>query len=737
MEENKSIRIRTNINEDKFIKVNLNQTFDTLNILSLKLRQEDVYRNMCSDYGMICGRVSTKSFGIPNTKISIFIPLSEEDENNQLITSLYPFKIVTDKNEQKIIYNLLPKFKQNGSHQPVGSFPPKREILDNDLVLEIYEKYYKFTTITNSSGDYMIMGIPIGTHTVHMDIDFSDIGFASSKPHELIANGYPENLFESPSKFKRSSNLNELAQIVTQNKSINILPFWGDLEQCEVGITRTDFDIQNFEIIPSAIFFGSIFTDPGHNYVDITGEAKRKPMWEDKHCSIHPAAGKGLIEIITKTEDDNIENLNSQVIESNNWAISIPMNKNRVITDEFGNLTQPIDKTKGIPTEIDIRFKISSTQPSTAHHLIPNMTNNFNWDKNGEFFTMKWKRAYTVRQYIARHQHISNDKTVRYVGIHRVNECPWSLEFPYNRASTFLTGQIPPLGSERYPLDITLNYDDIELAIRSTIGTLEYRTSYEFYNNWINGSLYFLRFEHDNFFNFSSAYSAYILDKSGFTENYPSNSNIHGRNRGLFKKIGDEFFYMSTGNEGSNVGCYELLYATNITDLGNSINDVDNNNITAAPFIFDKLVRTTYQSPLNAEKVFYDYSQSQTIPVINGSQTFFVGKVTNHDLITRTCEIGNKIIIDDILNVTETMDVDLRRDLCNLNTGKHLCDGTKVGIYTQPTYNIDGTQSGPDSCTSIKRLFNIDGSSSLFSFYFYFGMNFDNSLDLVKQKFLS
>ena len=43
----------------------------------------------------------------------------------------------------------------------------------------------------------MIMGIPLGNHTIHMDIDFSDIGFVSSNPSALISKGYPEKLFES------------------------------------------------------------------------------------------------------------------------------------------------------------------------------------------------------------------------------------------------------------------------------------------------------------------------------------------------------------------------------------------------------------------------------------------------------------------------------------------------------------------------------------------------------------
>ena len=54
----KSYRIRTEPGIDKNIRVNIEQDFDFLEILSLKLRQEDVYTRFCADYGVVVGRVS-------------------------------------------------------------------------------------------------------------------------------------------------------------------------------------------------------------------------------------------------------------------------------------------------------------------------------------------------------------------------------------------------------------------------------------------------------------------------------------------------------------------------------------------------------------------------------------------------------------------------------------------------------------------------------------------------------
>jgi hypothetical protein len=80
--------------------------------------------------------------GVPNAKISIFIPLSVEDEKDPVISRLYPFKSsVSDKNVNGYRYNLLPSRKQHGGHEPTGTFPDQSDILNREEELEVYEKY--------------------------------------------------------------------------------------------------------------------------------------------------------------------------------------------------------------------------------------------------------------------------------------------------------------------------------------------------------------------------------------------------------------------------------------------------------------------------------------------------------------------------------------------------------------------------------------------------------------------
>jgi len=451
---NNSIRVRTTPNgNDKYLKVNLEQEFDFIEVLSLKISQEDAYRNFCSDYGVVAGRVIINSgFGVPNAKVSIFIPVDDIDKNNPEILGLYPYELVTDKDTEGIRYNVLPRNSEtdNSCFTPIGTFPNKREILDNPEMMEIYCKYYKFTTTTNNSGDFMIFGVPLGYHTVHVDVDISDIGVASQRPYDSISQGATLKMFDTPTKFKGGTNLDKLVQVKSANIGVNVQPFWGNKDTCEIGITRVDIDL-NYTIRPSAIFMGSIFGDQDKNSVN-------------KRCMPRRAMGKlcdqvtneGTIEMIRKTIDGTTESFDiegGRVIDENGaWAYQIPMNLDYMVTDEFGKLVLSDDPNKGIPTRSRVRFKIGMDQTggegrlrTRAKYLVPhNPTTESEIDyefgektKDESFRDIYWNKIYSVSNYISRFQRSSRVGGRKFMGIKDVDDCVGNkTPFPFNKINT-------------------------------------------------------------------------------------------------------------------------------------------------------------------------------------------------------------------------------------------------------------------------------------------------------------
>jgi hypothetical protein len=393
-----SYRIRTELGINKTINVQLDQDFEFLEILSLKIQQTDVYSRSCSEYGVVVGRVTANNgFGVPNARVSVFIPISSVDESNPLITSIYPYKSPTDKNEDGFRYNLLPYEKSYSTHAATGTLPTRDDALTDGIAVEIYDKYYKYTTKTNESGDYMIMGVPLGPQTLVMDVDLSDIGEFSLTPQDLIRMGLASEAQVAGNRFKTSNDLSSLPQIISLTRTLSVAPLWGDPEICQIAVNRVDFDLRddaNIDIQPTSVFMGSIYS---------TSDSQRlrrnaKPL-DDMGNLCQLSTGPGSILAIRQTINYDADGnpilelfqleKSGNIIDGNGvWMTELPMNLDYFITNEFGEKVISNDPTVGIPTKGKYRFKIKwsqspslSEQTRRAYFLVPNVKE-YGWASN-------------------------------------------------------------------------------------------------------------------------------------------------------------------------------------------------------------------------------------------------------------------------------------------------------------------------------------------------------------------
>jgi len=383
-------RIRTNIGKDQKLTVELKQDFGLLEVLSLKLSQQDIYTSLCSDYGVVCGRISVNNgYGVPNAKVSIFIPQLEIHENDPIISELYPYKSVSERNEDGYRYNLLPSRQQHGGHEPTGTFPDQTDIIAREEVLEVFENYYKYTVKTNDSGDFMIWGVPLGEQLLHVDLDISDMGCFSLRPDDLLGTGVGPKEFKSPYEYKASEDIDSLPQIVTFDRGIEVYPFWGNDDLCEIGITRADFDLseKGIKIEPSAIVIGGTFSDDGKNSINKSCKP-RKNM--GKKCDMTTQAG--IVEAIRFTPDtihNDLDNryypqlekftVDDEINEDGSFLIRLPMNMNFLYTNEFGESDYTNDPNKGIPTTSCYRLRVTLKDEglervrARGSYLLPNI----------------------------------------------------------------------------------------------------------------------------------------------------------------------------------------------------------------------------------------------------------------------------------------------------------------------------------------------------------------------------
>ena len=385
-----SYRIRTELGITKTINVQLDQEFEQLEILSLKIQQEDVYTRSCADYGVLVGRITANNgFGLPNARVSIFIPITTIDESNPIISSIYPYKSPTDKNEDGYRYNLLPYEKSYSAHAATGTLPSRLDALTGTTAVEIFDKYYKFTAKTNDSGDYMIMGVPLGYQTVVMDVDLSDIGEFSLTPQDLIRMGLATESQVAGNRFRTSNDINSLPQIINLVKNLEISPLWGDPSVCDIAINRLDFDLRddaNVDIQPTSVFMGSIYSTSDSYRVRRSARPKDDM---GNLCSLETGPGQVLAIRQTIQQDTTgnpileqyeFEQAGNIIDGDGTWLTELPMNLDYYITNEFGEKVISNDPTIGIPTKGKYRFKVKWSQPSglaeqtrRPYFLVPNI----------------------------------------------------------------------------------------------------------------------------------------------------------------------------------------------------------------------------------------------------------------------------------------------------------------------------------------------------------------------------
>ena len=813
-----AIRLTANPQSDsQYLSINLNNTFDNIEILSLSLTSSDFYKLDRANYGVLVGRVSTNGgFGIQNAKVSIFIPISESDKLDAQISALYPYSTLLDKKSNGLRYNLLPKDKQFSCHNPTGDFSSKNEVLDNNLILEVYEKYYKFTTTTNHAGDYMIIGVPVGVQQIHMDVDLSDIGFVSVRPYDLVNQGYSPKQFVNLNKFKSSNDLDSLPQIQKVDTSVLIKPFWGDNTENEIGLTLLNFNLP-INITPNALFFGGLFTDSSAGKITKNCRPRIKT---GRNCDLTPSFGDIEMVRLASEFSNEIEYvpINGEIDEDGTWNILVPMNLEKMVTDEFGNLVLSNNPNVGIPTKSNVRFRVNSQYFSyrffsgaarTGSFLVPNMHNRFQFGSNtnlNDLMELKWKKIYTTRQYIPRLQKVVSDETLNFTGFKNIGNCDNTYSLPYNRINsnfnplyiaislvirviaTIMTiiNKIPLVKDQKLSCDgVELSPDDWKDCTLQNLANYFNVITYEFYNDWLTGSLYAPPFgykvkfkngkvkkerycdfdcrEKVNTPNNAPTYknrcrNLKVYDKSEFF-NY-NNNPIRSVDRGVVVKNDNYYYYVARfdveRNTSTEVNLFpnqkdNLCFATQVVELGSMTEcDIDN-----YPFIIKALQPTTYNENEEGDIL---YNIESLIPAnFNRNAVQLISQI-NSEQISKFYDyegVGNYSNYPEYDTKTNNKTDPVGFDRDNIILRKYLCETFKfynsnfqhisyINNGSQPFYFVEDNEDGTttvfdltwDICKDCDD--NNEPTKRIHPYYMYFGsQKGKNGFDkVIKNYFL-
>ena len=415
--EERNIRIPINLNDpEKVINVKLDQEFDNLEILSLKITNSEVYTRHCSEFGVIVGRVVLNNgFGVQNAKVNIFIPITNEDAERTEITEIYPFNSVDTTYTNGVRYNLLPRVRntKNSSHRAIGNFPDPSDLTNYPQYKEVMDKYYKFTTTTNESGDFMIFGVPTGQHDIIMDFDVFDTNSFEVTANDLVEQVSLNNsidqilallnanantnedittinrvpgfnyLGNNNYEVEVKTNIDDMPNIFHQVKKITVSPFWGDSDNCDIGITRCDFKI-NYKYTPTAVFFGFIQAPSKQFSINVEYTPVNGGTLEILDENTPAAENSGSLfplqklEVVVYRLDDKLTpgsrkrlGVYTGSYYNGIFRITLPMYMDYYVINETGELVPTNETTLGIPTKGYYAFEIYDTDDGFTNRREP------------------------------------------------------------------------------------------------------------------------------------------------------------------------------------------------------------------------------------------------------------------------------------------------------------------------------------------------------------------------------
>jgi hypothetical protein len=215
--------------DDYYADIILTKTFDTLDTLNVHNSTIGEFPTQQSQTGVVFGRIEaiqkiTDEFGnkiripLKNTAVSIFTPTEEfptissfNEDGNRIGFHL------RENSEERMYFN-----RDN------YLFDYNNFLIDTNDIDVIPEKY-KYTTMTNEDGEFIIHDVPVGEQTLIVEVNLLKQGLSKD---EVALNNFPYPAEES-------ANLDTIPHYVFKQIPITVSPVWGaeDTGYTEVKLT--------------------------------------------------------------------------------------------------------------------------------------------------------------------------------------------------------------------------------------------------------------------------------------------------------------------------------------------------------------------------------------------------------------------------------------------------------------------------------------------------------------------
>jgi hypothetical protein len=240
------IEIKEDNLEDYNVDICLKRSIDTLDTLTVRNNPLSNFPTQESETGVVMGTLYAKQKIVNEKGEKVLIPLSNVPVVIFNPSDEFPNTFSIDGEGNRVRLNLIQNSeledyadldsfivdygKQNAEkklNQTLNSrFDSQTGTLKSIESLDVPE-YFKYSTITNENGEFIIEGVPVGSNLLMFEVDLLKQGMTKS---EVALNFFPYPTTDE-------SNVDNIPHYYFRQLSINVVPSWG---RFQTGYTFVD-----------------------------------------------------------------------------------------------------------------------------------------------------------------------------------------------------------------------------------------------------------------------------------------------------------------------------------------------------------------------------------------------------------------------------------------------------------------------------------------------------------------
>lgn len=218
---------------DYYLNVKINRSVDTLDTLNVYNVPYNDGTKFTNDTGVLYGKIEAIQVLLDDSGNNLRIPIKNASIGIFNPSDEFPYVGSVDQNSNRIRLNLFENIQTNNLLQSYGSFQSFLTDVKNspkDYENDTIPAKYKYTTVTNDYGEFVLHGIPIGQQTLMVEIDLLKQGL---EPEEVALNFFPYSTLDEP-------NVSNIPHLYFNQFPVNIVPSWGEIQ---TGYTEIDLAV--------------------------------------------------------------------------------------------------------------------------------------------------------------------------------------------------------------------------------------------------------------------------------------------------------------------------------------------------------------------------------------------------------------------------------------------------------------------------------------------------------------